>query len=139
MSQENVDLVRRTIGAFNSGDWDASLEYMDEDIEWRAADAVPDQDSYFGRDGVRAFWTAWTDNFEGFRLEVEELIDAGDDVVVVTRIRGRGIASGAEVRSNSFAQVARVRDRKIRRWEIYDSAQEALEAVGQRGLGDVER
>ena len=132
MSQENVDLVRRTIGAFNSGDWDASLEYMDEDIEWRGADAVPDQDSYFGRDGVRAFWTAWTDNFEGFRLEVEELIDAGDDVVVVTRIRGRGIASGAEVRSNSFAQVARVRDRKIRRWEIYDHTQDALEAVGLR-------
>ena len=132
MSLENVDLVRRTIGAFNSGDWDASLEYMDEDIEWRAADAVPDQDSYFGRDGVRAFWTAWTDNFEGFRLEVEELIDAGDDVVVVTRIRGRGIASGAEVRSNSFAQVARVRDRKIRRWEIYDRTQDALEAAGLR-------
>ena len=112
MSQENVDLVRRTIRAFNSGDWDASVEYMDEDIEWRAADAVPDQDSYFGRDGVRAFWTAWTENFDGFRLEVEELIDAGDDVVVVTRIRGRGIASGAEVRSNSFAQVAHLRDGK---------------------------
>ena len=63
---------------------------------------------------------------------MEELIDAGDDVVVVTRIRGRGIASGAEVRSNSFAQVARVRDRKIRRWEIYDRAQDALEAAGLR-------
>jgi hypothetical protein len=29
-------LVRRNIGAFNSGDWDESLEYMDEGIEWRA-------------------------------------------------------------------------------------------------------
>jgi ketosteroid isomerase-like protein len=132
MSQENVDLVRRSIGAFNSGDWDGSLEYMDEDIEWRAPYVVPDQDSYFGRDGVRAFWTAWTDNFEGFRVEAEELIDAGDDVVVVARIRGQGIASGAEVRSNSFAQVAGLRDGKIRRWEIYDSAQEALSAVGLR-------
>ena len=132
MSQENVDLVRRSIGAFNSGDWDGSLEYMDEDIEWRAPYVVPDQDSYFGRDGVRAFWRAWTDNFEGFRVEVEELIDVGDDVVVVARIRGQGIASGAEVRSNSFAQIARVRDGKICRWEIYDSAQEALEAAGRR-------
>ena len=76
MSQENVDLVRRSIGAFNSGDWDESLEYMDEGIEWRAPFVVPDQDTYVGRDGVRAFWTAWTDNFEGFRLEVEDLIDA---------------------------------------------------------------
>jgi len=133
MSQENVDLVRRSIEAFYSGDWDGSLEYIDEDIEWRAADVAPDQDSYFGRDGVRAFWTAWTENFEGFRLEVEELIDAGDDVVVVARIRGQGIASGAEIRSSSFAHVARVRDRKIRRWKIYDSAQQALGAVGPQG------
>ena len=45
---------------------------MDESIEWRAPFVVPDQDSYVGRDGVRAFWTAWTDNFEGFRLDVED-------------------------------------------------------------------
>src|SRR5215207_10127071 len=108
MSQENVGLVRRSIESFNSGDWDASLEYMDEDIEWRAPYVVPDQDSYFGRDGVRAFWTAWTDNFEGFRLEVEELIDAGNDGVVGARIRGQGIARGAEVRSKFLPQVARV-------------------------------
>jgi ketosteroid isomerase-like protein len=132
MSQENVDLVRRSIGAFNSGDWDESLEYMDEGIEWQAPFVVPDQDTYVGRAGVRDFWTAWTDNFEGFRLEVEELIDAGDDVVVVARISGQGIASGAGVRSNPFAHVVRLRNRKIRRWAMYDSAQEALEAVGLR-------
>jgi ketosteroid isomerase-like protein len=132
MSQENVDLVGRSIGAFNSGDWEGSLEYMDEGIEWRAPFVVPDQDTYVGRDGVRAFWTAWTDNFEGFRLEVEELIDAGDDVVVVARISGQGIASGAGVRSNPFAHVVRLRNGKIRRWAMYDSAQEALEAVGLR-------
>jgi ketosteroid isomerase-like protein len=132
MSQENVDLVRGSIGAFNSGDWDESLEYMDEGIEWRAPFVVLDQDTYVGRDGVRTFWTAWTDNFEGFRLEVEDLIDAGDDVVVVARISGEGIASGAGVRSNPFAHVVRLRNGKIRRWEMYESAQEALEAVGLR-------
>ena len=132
MSQENVDLVGRSIGAFNSGDWDESLEYMDEGIEWRAPFVVADQDTYVGRDGVRAFWTAWTDNFEGFRLEVEDLIDAGDDVVVVARISGQGIASGAGVRSNPFAHVVGLRDGKILRWAMYDSAQEALEAVRLR-------
>ena len=132
MSQENVDLVGRSIGAFNSGDWDESLEYMDEGIEWRAPFVVADQDTYVGRDGVRAFWTAWTDSFEGFRLEVEDLIDAGDDVVVVARISGQGIASGAGVRSNPFAHVVGLRDGKILRWAMYDSAQEALEAVRLR-------
>jgi ketosteroid isomerase-like protein len=63
---------------------------------------------------------------------VEELIDAGDDVVVVARISGQGIASGAGVRSNPFARVVRVRNGKIRRWAMYDSAQEALETVGLR-------
>ena len=105
---------------------------MDEGIEWRAPFVVADQDTYVGRDGVRAFWTAWTDSFEGFRLEVEDLIDAGDDVVVVARISGQGIASGAGVRSNPFAHVVGLRDGKIRRWAMYDSAQEALEAVRLR-------
>jgi ketosteroid isomerase-like protein len=105
---------------------------MDEGIEWRAPFVIPDQDTFVGRDGVRAFWTAWTDNFEDFRLEVEELIDAGDDVVLVARISGQGIASGAGVRSNPFAHVARLRNGKIRRWTMYASAREALEAVGLR-------
>ncbi len=82
MSRENVELVRRSVGAFNSGDWDGALEYMDEGIEWRPPFVVPDQDTYVGRDGVRA------------------------------------------------AHVARLRNGKIRRWAMYASAQEALEAVG---------
>ena len=133
MSQENVELVRRGIDAFNVGDWDESLGYMDEDVEWQAPVVVPDQDSYVGRDGVRAFWMAWTDNFEGFRLEVEALIDAGDDdVIVLARTRGQGRGSGAEVRSNTFAVLVRVRDGHIRRWAMYTSEREALEAVGLR-------
>ena len=59
--------------------------------------------------GVRAFWTAWTDNLRGLPCGNEELIDAGVDVVVVARIRGQGIATGVEVCSNSFAQLARLR------------------------------
>ena len=41
MSQENVELVRRGIDAFNVGNWDESLGYMDEDVEWRAPVVVP--------------------------------------------------------------------------------------------------
>jgi len=34
MSEENVEIVRAMLDAFNRGDFDASLEFLAEDIEW---------------------------------------------------------------------------------------------------------
>ena len=51
-----------------------------------------------GPDEMRAFYrdlnAPWAD---GARLEVEEMIDAGDHVLVLIRFGGRGKMSGAEV------------------------------------------
>ena len=133
MSQENVDLVGRSIGAFNSGNWDELLEYMDEGIEWRAPFVVADQDTYVGRDGVRALLDSMDGQLRGLPS------GGGRSDRRRGRCRGRGthqscqgIASGAGVRSNPFAHVVGLRDGKILRWAMYDSAQEALEAVRLR-------
>jgi ketosteroid isomerase-like protein len=50
-------------------------------------------------------------------------------VFVAARHRGRGKASGAEVRS-TIAYLFRVGDRKIDKVEIYSDRRSALEAVG---------
>ena len=34
MSQENVEVVRRMLNAFSSGDFEASLAFLDEEVEW---------------------------------------------------------------------------------------------------------
>ena len=51
-------------------------------------------------------------------MEPEELIDAGDRVVVVVRQSGRGKVSGAEVNAVLY-QVATVREGKVLTVDVY--------------------
>ena len=66
--------------------------------------------------------------FETFATRVDRIIDAGEHVVVLTRIRARGRASGADVDAKVGA-IFTLRDAKIVRYVLTDS-REALEAVG---------
>jgi ketosteroid isomerase-like protein len=67
--------------------------------------------------------------FEEFRLEPEALIDAGDAVVAVMRISGRGATSGVET-GNPYAALCSVRERRLWRITDYPTREEALAAVG---------
>jgi ketosteroid isomerase-like protein len=64
-------------------------------------------------------------------LEVEELIDAGDQVVAVTRERGVGRGSGVLVRSIAVS-VWTLEDGKVIQVQVFDDRQHGLEAVGLR-------
>jgi ketosteroid isomerase-like protein len=71
----------------------------------------------------------WLESWESHEIEVEELMDGGDDVVGVLHLRGRGRASGAEVDMHFFMHW-KVRDGKI--VYLYEHADrgEALRAAG---------
>ena len=63
-------------------------------------------------------------------VELEEVIDAGDDQVIgMSRQHGRGASSGA-VAELALAQIATVRDGQIVRVDNYLDRQKALEAAG---------
>ena len=69
---------------------------------------------------------------EGFasdRVEAEEIVDAGDRVVVMVHHSGRGRTSGIEV-DQRYAMVWTVRDGRVMRMDLYPTRAEALEAVG---------
>src|SRR3954447_9646708 len=132
MSQENVDIVAGTIAAFNRGDLDAGSDYWSDDLDYRAAQGAPDDPRpIHGKEAMRAYVEDWLDTFEDFRGEVIELIDAGDDVIVVMRIGGRAKLSGVET-DLTFAAIYTIRDGKIARGREYWTREEALEAAGLR-------
>ena len=84
---------------------------------------------YHGIEGVEA---ATRDQFEAwdwFWQEGERFIEAGDDVVVLTRLHGRLKESEREVQSKA-ADVWTFRERRAVRFRSYDSRADALEAVG---------
>jgi ketosteroid isomerase-like protein len=134
MSQENVERIRRGYEAFNRGDLISAAKDFDPGIEWRIPFQLPDSppdETYRGREEVIRFWTTWRAAFDDFRLELEEIIDAGDRVVVFAAVRGRGAESGADVGTPSFPQVWTLGDDgRPLRVEMYTSRAEALEAVG---------
>jgi len=134
MSQENVEIVRDAVVAFNRGDLDAFLdEYWADDIDHRAAEgALDDRGPMHGKDAVRAYAQDWLDMFDDFKAESVELIDAGEDqVVAVVRNSGRAKLSGVET-DVTYAAVYTIRDGKIARGREYWTKEQALEAAGLR-------
>jgi uncharacterized protein len=136
MSQENIKTVRNAAAAFNRGDLDAWLEYLADDIDYRAAEgALDDRGPMHGKEAVRAYAQEWLDMFDEFKTEPVELIDAGGDkVIAVGRISGRAKLSGVET-DLTYAVVYTIRDGKVARGREYMTRAEALEAAGLRGLG----
>jgi ketosteroid isomerase-like protein len=69
--------------------------------------------------------------FEEWEVEVEEVIDAGDRIIGMSRQHGRGASSGA-VAELELAQISTVRDGQIVRVDNYVDRKKALEAAGLR-------
>ena len=89
----------------------------------------PERQTYEGPEGTREFLTEWVGAWEDWRLEVRELIDAGDDVVAILHQSGRSKTTGLEV-DMDFAQVWTIKDGKQTRMRMYADTDEALREVG---------
>ena len=126
MSRENVEMVRRGLASV-----EVFWALLDEYVVWDMRDKpMLDLDSvYVGRDAVVKASRHYWGTFRDYRLDAEELLDAGSSVVVVTRERGRGKGSGAPF-DRRFAQVWTFSRGRVVRWDVFPDAARALEAVG---------
>jgi ketosteroid isomerase-like protein len=131
MSQENVEVVRQVFEHWKRGDWRWGREFFDDGCEAVFSTAwFPDAGVYqIGGEALHA-WLGFMDSFETFAIGVDKLIDAGEHVVVLARIQGRGRASGADVDAK-VGGIFTLLDAKIVRYVLTDD-REALEAVGLR-------
>jgi len=130
MSQENVEIVRRGLEAFSRGNLGAIFAACDPGIELEVSDAYFDAPHrYRGHEGMRELFAAQAEVFDPFRLEPEEFLDAGDQVVVMARAGGRARASGVEVMGR-FGHLWRVRGEKIVHFKEFKDPNQALEAAG---------
>jgi len=130
VSQENVEIVRRGLEAFNSGDWEASMSELHERAVWVPSPAFPDTAPRHGRETIRRFWEELDAAMGGFQAAVDDVIDAGDGhVVALVRIGGIGRGSGADV-WREIAQVFTLREGKVVSVVGYDKREHALSAFG---------
>src|SRR3954471_1857878 len=98
MSQENVELHRRVVEAFNRHDVEAFIKWLDPSVEYHSVMTVPGGAAYHGHDGVRRYFgdfgDAWGDEF---RVEPETFFDLHHETLMFYVLHGRGQHSGAEV------------------------------------------
>jgi ketosteroid isomerase-like protein len=146
MSQENVEVVQRAFllvqESLRRGDPGSSFDdwvregLIAPGLEWkagtRAGTGVAGIDDFAGRDGYVEFTRRWTEDFEDFAFEPEQIVDADDDrVVVTTRTRGTGKGSGAAVDMRT-AWVVTLEAGRIVNVVLFLEPNDALKAVGLR-------
>jgi ketosteroid isomerase-like protein len=141
MSQENVELV---LGLYPPPDVDNVQLYSDDNLWTGFAEALAPffhadfacvmyefggEKHYAGLDGLRAFMLDWTSPWVTYRIETDEGIDLGEQVLILNTDYGRREANAHEV-TGQLAVVFTFRDGKIARMEAYTTREAALKAVG---------
>jgi ketosteroid isomerase-like protein len=129
VSQENVEIVRRWVAAFNRGDPKGVLELCNPEVEWWDREDDPGASVRRGYDENRKALAELDEALAELRIEPEEFIGAGEHVVVPIRLLGRGRASGVPFEEQEV-HVFRLRDGKISEGREYREKDEALKAVG---------
>ncbi len=129
MSLKHADAIRAIYERWAEGDFRAGAELYDPQVVFIQRPEFPDSGTYIGPDEVarymRGFLEAWTK----VTIAAEEIIEAGDSVVVRVIQRGLGSVSGTETELRYF-HVWTFRGDRVVRWENFRERREALAAVG---------
>jgi uncharacterized protein len=128
MSQENVEIVQRIYDAYLAGDFETAFALIDPDVTFDVS-IRPEGEVYRGHRGVAEALRTWTGTWEAFRMEVQELIDAGEHVIGVEHQSGRGRGSGLPL-SQVYFSVFTVGGGKVTRITWFQKRADALEAAG---------
>ena len=130
MSQEDVQVIRRAIEAFNAGDVEEMLALADPALEWRPAfgAATDGATAYHGHPGFRVYWRGTQDIWDHFHFEPEQFIDDETSIVVIRRGSGRAKGSGIEI-DKPFAMLWKVRKGKTVFGQTFTDPHEARTAA----------
>src|SRR5688572_29656919 len=119
MSKENVEVVRRAIAYeyYGVGGRAEAEEIFTPDVVMNPIQVIDEEPSY-GPGAMRDDWERWASAFDELNVRFEDMIDAGDQVLVVAHHQGRGRGSGAEVDAR-FYEVYTLREGKVSRVDEY--------------------
>ena len=128
MSQQNVEIVRRSYELFNGGDFEGWLATLSADVELDERYLAPDAAVYNGHAGIRN-WLSMISEAGSARFEVLRWFDGGDAVVTEVIVHVHGAESGVDVTAR-LAHALRIRDQKAVYIASFATVEQALEAVG---------
>ncbi len=128
MSQENIEVVRTFLNAWNVGDMESVRELHDPEAVMEVAPGWPEPGPFVGRDAVMQQFNQARAAFDSDSLEfLSDPIAAGDRVVTRTGWHGLGRGPQSDM---EWSNVFSVRDGRIVKLQYFWDHAEALEAAG---------
>jgi ketosteroid isomerase-like protein len=128
MTSEKTEVVRAFVDAFNRADWDAALEHAAPGFEIDLSRAMGPYRGVYGLDQLRPFLAEFAETWDSLRIDADELLTAGDNVVGTWALHVRG-RDGLETQSR-VTWVMEVREGALARATMYQDREEGLAAAG---------
>ena len=137
MSQKNMEIAKRAMDSFNYSNFVLSgatpypslREFCDPDVEWDFSRQGIDGEIYRGYEGWVRFAETVRETCREFRFGAEEIIDAGESVVVLSR--NNGLAKSGVRLDVRAVQVLTFRDGKVITYRYFGEDRAAcLASVG---------
>jgi SnoaL-like domain len=130
MSEENVEIVRGLVAAWNQRQSALALDFLAPHAEWLpAGPAAVEATTYRGPDEIAAGFESVWQTWEQFRFEESQTRDLDETVLWLGRVKMRGAASHVEL-DQEFALRAVLHDGKIGILQAFLEWQDALKAAG---------
>ena len=121
------------MAAANRRDFETMDRLIAKELVFRSTFAASEGRVFAGHGGLREYFKSLEGSFEDLVLPVEDVIDAGDDqVLLLVRVCGRGKASGIAVEQR-FGQVWTIVDGLVREIVSYPDPDDAFKAAGLPG------
>jgi len=136
MSEQNKDVVNQAYTNFKTGNIDALVALMADDVTWELPqmEGVPFAGARTGRASVAEFFQSVGASQEALHFEPRELIAEGDKVVALGSYEWR-VKSNSREFGGDFAHVFSIRDGQIVAFKEYmdtaacrDAHQKAMSA-----------
>ena len=130
MSQENVEVAKQALEAFQQDDIDRFLSYIHPEVEWypRLGEL---EGIHHGHDAVRRWWAGLLEVFPDWSPTIREVRDLDDFVLFHMHVAASGTGSGLGLDEHLW-QVAEIKGGRIVWYRVCPTEQEALEAVELR-------
>jgi ketosteroid isomerase-like protein len=142
MSRENVELVRAAVGGpvfdmqrMFTGDEvppEIDVGIFSPDMEITFQPRV-DAQTFSGIDGLTEGWREWLSAWSSYHAELEDFVDAGDNVVMLVRLRGETRHDNVVIEQPA-AVVYTLEDGKVVRLAFHLDRRQALEEAGRPDL-----
>ena len=127
MGDSDAEVIRGVYEAFGRGDIPGVLGSMSQDISWHVPEELPHGMDARGPEQVGGFFQQLASKWDGLTVDIEDLLAAGDPVLVLAEVRGKfaGIDTGYRA-----AHVWTLQGGKAVRFEEYvDQPRELLDAA----------